>query len=64
MNIKKICVLIVLSILSYIEFYGAISGLFVGYCFEMFIKKEEPRKIHLWFLIPIAIGLLHKLAII
>ena len=64
MNIKKICVLIMLSMLSYIGFYGFISGLFAGYCFEIFMKIKELKKLHLYLLIPIAIGLLHKLSII
>ena len=63
MNIKKFCVLIVMSMLSYIKFYGFISGFFVGCCFVL-IKKDKLRKLDLWLLIPIAIGLLHKLAII
>lgn len=64
MNIKKICVLIMLSMLSYIGFYGFIAALFICYCFEIFMKIKELRKLHLWLLIPIAIGLLHQLAII
>ena len=67
MNIKKICVLIMLSsvlimlsMLSYIDVYS----LFVSYGILFIFGNKKPDKYDLWLLIPIAIGLLHKLAII
>lgn len=63
MNIKKFCALIVSSMLSYIDVYSLV-GLFVAYGIGFIFWQRKPDKYHLWLLIPIAIGLLHKLAII
>ena len=46
--------------LSYIDVYS----LFVSYGILFIFGNKKPDKYDLWLLIPIAIGLLHKLAII
>ena len=63
MNIKKICALIIISMLSYIDVYSLV-GLFVSYGIKSLFFQNKLDKYDLWLLIPIAIGLLHKLAII
>ena len=63
MNIKKICALIIISMLSYIDVYSLV-GLFVSYGILFIFGNKKPDKYDLYLLIPIAIGLLYKLAII
>ena len=63
MNIKKICALIIMSMLSYIDVYSLV-GLFFAYGIKNLFFQNGYNKYDLYLVIPIAIGLLHKLAII
>ena len=49
--------------LSYIDVYSLV-GLFFAYGIKNLFFQNEYSKYDLWLLIPIAIGLLHKLSII